>query len=80
MATVRSRTEFTDVEIIIKALKVSLGELKRGELYLDAANLSGFADGQLIGNICSLPVYRKASLADGKYEYYDDNGNLLASN
>jgi hypothetical protein len=82
MATVRSRTEFTDAEIIMKAAKVSLGGLKRGEIYLDAANVGGFANLQLLGNICSLPVYRKESLADGKYQYYDDAAtpNLLASN
>lgn len=83
MATIRSRAEFVAAETIMRGTaKPALHELKRGVLYIDAANISGFADGQLIGTILGIPLKRKAALADGKYQYYDDAAtpNLLASN
>ena len=53
----------------------------RGKVYIDSADLVLYkAEGQLVGTAFSLPVYRKAALANGKYQYYDEAGLLLASN
>jgi hypothetical protein len=79
MARLRLRSDFTNLEDMMKAGKVSLGlgALPRGKIYVDSANVSDFADGELVGNILGIPVYRKAALADGKYEYFAE-GNLVA--
>jgi hypothetical protein len=53
----------------------------RGKVYMDSAYLAlHFADGDLVGTAFSLPVYRKASLDNGTYQYYDEAGNLLLTN
>ena len=48
---------------------------------MDSADLVlNKADGQLVATAFNLPVYRKASLDNGIYEYYDDAGNLISTN
>lgn len=73
-----------DRDIIVQALKtakLSLGELKRGYIQMDSAEAaSEKADGELLAVIMGLKVNRLASLANGKYAYYDEAGNSLASN
>ena len=74
----------TDLNIIMDAARPTLGVSVahlRGKAYLDSADLVLYkADGQLVGTAFSIPVYRKASLANGIYQYYDEAGNLLATN
>lgn len=53
----------------------------RGKVYMDSVDLDLYkAEGQLVGTAFGLPVYRKAALANGKYQYYDEAGTLLVSN
>jgi len=81
MGMVRVRSEFTDLEYgIRRSIQPTLHGLLRGHFRIDAASISGVTDGDRIGMILGLSVERKASLGDGKYQYYDDNGNVLASN
>lgn len=58
------------------------GHIKRGTLYADFADfVTDFADGDRAGTILGVNVERKASLANGKMEYYDDIvPTLLCSN
>ena len=61
--------------------KVSASQHLRGKIYLDSADLLAHkADGQLVGTAFSIPVYRKDALGAGKYQYYDEAGNVIASN
>lgn len=73
-----------DRDIIVQALKtakLSLGELKRGYITFDSADLlANKADGALVAVIMGLKVNRLDSLSNGKYVYYDAAGNSLASN
>ncbi len=62
------------------SVKGTLKEIKRGTIYVDAAELSGKPDGEVVGSIFGMKVRRKASLANGIIEYYDAAGNLLATN
>jgi len=53
----------------------------RGKVYMNSVDLAAnYADGLLVGVALGLPVYRKASLAAGKYEYLDEAGNTLLTN
>lgn len=61
--------------------KVANSQTPRGKIYMDSADLGAYeADGVLVGTVLSLPIYRNAALADGKFEYYDEAGNLVDSN
>ena len=61
--------------------KVANSQTPRGYVNMDSAWLVLYkADGVLVGTVFSLPVYRDAALANGKFEYYDEAANLLASN
>ena len=76
----------TDLNIVMSALKHEdwpglIGQKARGKIHMDSADLVLYkADGQLVGTALSIPVHRKASLANGKYEYYDEAGNVVSSN
>lgn len=73
----------TDRNILMAAGlgKVANSQTPRGKIYMDSADLVLYeADGVLVETALSIPVYRKASLNNGKYQYYDEAGNLLASN
>ena len=73
----------TDRNILMAAGfgKVANSQTPRGKVYMDSAWLVLYkADGVLVGSALGLPVYRKAALANGKYQYYDEAANLLASN
>ena len=73
----------TDRNILMAAGlgKVANSQTPRGKVYMDSADLVLYeADGVLVGTVLSLPVYRKAALGNGKYQYYDEAGSLLASN
>ena len=59
----------------------TLPEMKRGKFYMDSADLAANkVDGQLCGSFLGIPIFRKAALADGVFQYYDDAGNLLLTN
>jgi hypothetical protein len=74
----------TDRDIIVQALKTAkgtLGQLKRGYITFDSADAVSYkADGQLLDVVMGLKVNRLASLSNGKYAYYDEAGNSLATN
>lgn len=70
-----------DLNIPMDSHRGVTGGFLRGKAYMDSADLIlNKADGQLVATAFSLPVYRKASLANGIYEYYDDAGNLISTN
>ncbi|HKZ45102.1 MAG TPA: hypothetical protein VJ343_00160 [archaeon] len=53
----------------------------RGTITFDSAQEAlTHADGQLIGVLNSIPVYREGDLGNGKFIYYDFAGNTLATN
>lgn len=61
--------------------KVSNSQTPRGRIDMDSADLVLYkADGQLAGSFLGIPIYRKASLANGIYEYDDDAGTELKTN
>ena len=61
--------------------KPTNSQTPRGNIQMDSAHLGTYkADGQLVGTALGIPIYRKAALADGKYQYYDEAGNVIASN
>jgi predicted GNAT superfamily acetyltransferase len=69
-----------DLNIVTAAVR-ALATRPRGKTYMDSVDLAAYkADGQLTGAVFGIPLYRKASLADGKYQYYNEAGTLLASN
>ncbi len=73
----------SDEEIIRQGLltaKATLGELKRGRVTFDSADVASKADGVLLGTVLGLPVYRDAALGAGKYVYTSEAGVVLASN
>jgi len=74
-----------DLNIIQDFMRSSSGrstlpEMKRGKFFMDSADLASEVDGSLVGSFLSIPIYRKASLANGIFEYLDDSGNLLLTN
>ena len=61
--------------------KVVNSQTPRGRIDMDSADLVLYkVDGQLVGTFLGLPIYRKASLGNGKYEYDDTAGNELKAN
>ena len=83
MARVRSRAEFILVEYSMRRIvQPTLHGLVRGTIYVDAANISDFANGELLGTILGIPLKRKSALADDIYQYYNDAATpvLLATN
>ncbi len=62
------------------SVKGTLKQIKRGTIYVDAAELSTKIDGEVVGSIFGMKVRRKASLGDGQIEYRDPSGILLAQN
>jgi len=61
--------------------RATLPEMKRGKFFMDSADLAASeVDGALVGGFLGIPIFRKASLVNGIFEYYDDAGNLLLTN
>lgn len=84
----------SDLNIIMDGLRSILGtpglaaansvRHLRGKITFDCAAFQitdhVIADGLLVGTAFSVPIFRDAALADGIYEYYDAEGNLLKTN
>ena len=78
MAMVRVRSEITDLEYLFRrTIQPTLHGLLRGDIKVEVASLSGVPDGTRITMILGLSVERKEGL-ELSYQYYDDNGNILA--
>lgn len=59
----------------------TIAEMKRGYIQMDSADLVLYhSDGDLVGSVLGIPVYREADLANGKFAYYDAAGNSLLTN
>ena len=76
----------TDIDILwaywtSSSGKATLPEAKRGYIQMDSAHLVSYkADGALVGTFLGIPIYRLASLDNGKFAYYDAAGNSLLTN
>ena len=61
--------------------RATLSQASRGYIKMDSAHLAAHkADGVLVGSFLGIPIYRDAALANGKFNYYDADGNLLLTN
>ncbi len=61
-------------------VKGTLKQIKRGVIYVDSSELSGKADGAVVGSAFGMKIKRKASLGNGQIEFRDPSGSLLAKN
>lgn len=69
------------LEAAMKTARSSLGSISLGKITFDSADDVLYkADGALTGVVVGIPVYRLASLDDGKYVYANLAGSTLASN
>jgi len=75
------RSEHVALVVLIKALKPgTTTQFTRGYIDYDNTSLSGVTTTLRVGSCLGIPVFRKAALADGKYEYDDWAGNNIAAN
>lgn len=77
------RTDRNIIEAYMRGTsgKSTLAHMFRGKFSMDSADLvTNKADGELVGTFLSLPIYRKAALANGIFDYYNDAGNALLTN
>lgn len=81
MATSLTRVERSLIETFIKTniATARATARSRGYIQTDAAGVADKVTTLLIGNVCSLPVYRASALADGHNDYYGSDGVILAT-
>ena len=75
-----TRSDHVTLVDLIRAVKPTVAQMPRGYIDYDAASISGVTTTLLVGTCQGIPIYRKSSLADGKYEYDDVAGTNIASN
>ena len=75
-------TDRSALAVILKSSTCKVNnQTMLGILHYDCANWVTYqADGEHVCDIHGVRCQRKASLANGKYQYYDIHGNLVASN
>jgi len=78
----RHHSDHHDIAVILKTSTCKVNaQTMRGVFYYDCANWAAYnPDAAHIMDIHGVKCERKASLANGKYEYYSDAGVLIASN
>jgi hypothetical protein len=72
MATSLTRVERSLIETFVKTnIATTRATAKsRGYILADAAGVADKVTTLLIGNVCSIPVYRSDALADGHNDYF----------
>ena len=78
----RHHSDHHDIAVILKSSTCKIAaQTKRGIFYYDCANWVLYVpDGAFVMMVHGVKCIRKASLANGKYQYYDYAGTLVASN
>ena len=75
-----TRDDHVTLVDLIRAVKATVAQMPTGYIDYDAASISGITTTLLVGTCQGLPIYRKSSLSDGKYEYDDLAGTNIATN